>query len=446
MCYNGTDTQDVPTEQRMMTLSRNRQTGSTIKPDFNVTDLGVQASGPSGAREPANQEGPVLHPSARYARLSRLSYGEEGVGNSLFHDDNLEVLRELQEQLAGKVACVYIDPPYNNRERYRHYSDTLSHEEWLTRVTARLELLRPLLSANGSLWISIDDREVHYLKVAADRVFGRNNFVSTIVWEQRTTRENRKVFSNNHEYILVYAAEPRAFKAYRNLLPVGPEQLSRYRNPDSDPRGPWQSVSANVQNGHAVSSQYYDVVGPNGRVHSPPEGRCWVYSERRMQEEIAIGNIWFGESGEGVPRIKKFLNGHRAGLTPETLWTSAEVGTTDEAKKQLLQLFPEERIFDTPKPERLLSRILEIATNEGDLVLDAYLGSGTTAAVAHKMNRQYVGIERGEQAISYCAARIRMVIGGDDTGVSADVGWTGGGGVDFYTNRRRDARRRDVGN
>ena len=203
-----------------------------------------------------------------------------------------------------------------------------------------------------------------------------------------------------------------------------------------------------VQNGHAISSQYYDVVGPNGRVHSPPEGRCWVYSERRMQEEIAAGNIWFGESGNGVPRIKKFLNGHRAGLTPETLWTSDQVGTTDEAKKQLLQLFPEEPIFDTPKPERLLSRILEIATKEGDLVLDAYLGSGTTAAVAHKMNRRYVGIERGEQAISYCAARIRMVIDGDSSGVSGDVGWTGGGGVDFYTNRRRhpDTGRRDVGN
>ena len=431
-----------------MTLSRSRQADSTTKPDLNVMDLGGQVSGPSGAREPANEEGPVLRSSARYRILSRLSYGEEGVGNSLFHDDNLKVLRELQEQLVGKVTCVYIDPPYNNRERYRHYPDKLSHEEWLTQVTARLELLRPLLSVNGSLWMSIDDREVHYLKVAADGVFGRKNFVSTIVWQQRTTRENRKVFSNNHEYILVYAAEPRTFKAYRNPLPVGPEQLSRYRNPDSDPRGRWQSVSANVQNGHAISSQYYDVVGPNGRVHSPPEGRCWVYSERRMQEEIAAGNIWFGESGNGVPRIKKFLNGHRAGLTPETLWTSDQVGTTDEAKKQLLQLFPEEPIFDTPKPERLLSRILEIATKEGDLVLDAYLGSGTTAAVAHKMNRRYVGIERGEQAISYCAARIRMVIDGDSSGVSGDVGWTGGGGVDFYTNRRRhpDTRRRDVGN
>ena len=439
-CYNDRDASDVATEQRTMTLSRSRQQGRRPTADVDLTDPADRPSGPSRARDLADQRESVLRPSARYARLSRLSHGETGGGNALFHEDNLDVLQEVQEQLVGQVTCTYIDPPYNNREHYRHYPDTLSHEEWLHGVTARLELIRPLLAVNGSLWMSIDDREAHYLKVAADRVFGRENFVSTIVWQQRTTRENRKVFSNNHEYILVYAADPREFKAYRNPLPAGPELLSRYRNPDLDPRGPWQSVSANVQDGHAVPSQYYDVVAPNGNVHSPPEGRCWAYSEPRMQEEIAAGNIWFGKSGGGVPRIKKFLNGHKVGLTPETLWTPNDVGTTDEAKKHLLQLFPEEPIFDTPKPERLLSRILEIATNEGDLVLDAYLGSGTTAAVAHKMNRRYVGIERGEHAITYCAARIRMVIEGDRTGVSSDVGWTGGGGVDFYTTRRRKHR------
>ena len=376
-------------------------------------------------------------PYAFFRRSRRLSHGDAASRNALFYGDNLLVLRELQEHLAGRVTCVYLDPPYNNQERYRHYRDTLSHDEWLARITSRLTLLRPLLSDHGSLWISIDDEELHYLKVATDHLFGRNRFVSTVVWQQRTTRENRTVFSHNHEYLLVYASDPSAFRAFRNPLPPTSEQLSRYKNPDADPRGPWQSVSAHVQDGHAVPSQYYSLVAPNGRVHFPPEGRCWVYNQHKMSAEISAGNVWFGRTGNGVPRLKKFLNGHRLGLTPETLWTAEHVGTTDDAKKQLLRLFPEQPIFDTPKPERLLARILRIATNEDDLVLDAYLGSGTTAAVAHKMNRRYIGIEQGEHAITYCAARLRGVVQGDPSGISPDVGWTGGGGFGFYVPRKR---------
>ena len=169
---------------------------------------------------------------------------------------------------------------------------------------------------------------MHYLKVATDQVFGRHNFVSTIVWQQRTTRENRKVFSNNHEYLLVYAVDPRQFKAFRNPLPGSSEQFVRYKNPDSDPRGPWQSISANVQDGHATPAQHYEVVAPNGRIHRAPEGRCWGYTKPKMQKEIAAGNIWFGKDGTGVPRIKRFLNGHSIGLTPETLWTADQVGTS----------------------------------------------------------------------------------------------------------------------
>jgi len=292
--------------------------------------------------------------------------------------------------------------------------------------------LKPLLSNDGSIWISIDDREVHYLKVAADAIFGRRNFVSTVIWQQRTTRENRKVFSNNHEYLLVYAADIREFRKKRNLLPPSREQLSRYKNPDRDPRGPWQSTSANVQNGHATSTQYYDLVAPNGRVHRPPEGRCWVYTKERMQQEIRAGNVWFGKTGNGVPRLKSFLRSVRIGLTPETLWKADEVGTSDDAKKHLLQIFPNKPVFDTPKPEALVARILSIASNPGDLVLDAFLGSGTTAAVAHKLNRHYIGIELGDHAVSYCATRLRLVVDGDRSGVSNAVHWTGGGGFDFY--------------
>lgn len=371
-----------------------------------------------------------LLPSFR--RIAALSYGDTETGNALVQGENLRVLTKLQNRYAGKVRCVYIDPPYNNHERYRHYLDTRSHGAWLQMMLERLSAIKPLLSLDGSLWISIDDREIHYLKVAADDIFGRENFVSTIVWQQRTSRENRKAFSNNHEYLLVYAADHRKFRTTRNLLPAGPALLARYKNPDSDPRGPWQSVSANAQDGHATPSQIYELVAPCGKVHRPPEGRCWVYTHERMKQEIAAGNIWFGKSGTGVPRIKRFLRSSSMGLTPETLWSALEVGTTDEAKKQLLRLFPYNGIFETPKPERLIRRVLEIATAPGDIVLDAFLGSGTTAAVAHKLDRRYIGIEDGEHAVTYCAARQRMVVDGDTTGISSDVRWEGGGGFDFY--------------
>ena len=197
------------------------------------------------------------HSLGSFPHIHDLSYGDTDTGNALIQGENLRVLDTLQTRYSGRVQCVYIDPPYNNHERYRHYLDTRSHQAWLDMMVARLLALKPLLSIDGSLWISIDDREIHYLKVAADEIFGRDNFITTIVWQQRTSRENRRVFSNNHEYLLVYATNPRKFRARRNLLPGGPALLARYKNPDSDPRGPWQSVSANVQDGHATASQFY---------------------------------------------------------------------------------------------------------------------------------------------------------------------------------------------
>lgn len=369
-------------------------------------------------------------------RVAKHCYGTAGSGNKIIHGENLSALHALAPSLGGTVKCVYIDPPYNNQERYRYYDDDANHEQWLRDITERLAAIKPLLSQDGSLWISIDDREVHYLKVAADCVFGRDCFVTTVIWEQRTTRENRRVFSNNHEYLLVYSPDPRAFKRSRNQLNPSREQLARYKNPDQDPRGPWQSVSANVQDGHATAAQYYELVSPTGRRHRPPEGRCWIYSESKMRNEIAAGNVWFGKKGDGVPRLKRFLNESNIGLTPETLWRAADVGTNDEAKKQLLRLFPRDVVFETPKPERLIGRILQIASDEDDLVLDAYLGSGTTAAVAHKMGRQYVGIESGDHAVTHCAERLKMVVRGEETGISEQVAWAGGGGFDFYRQRK----------
>jgi adenine-specific DNA-methyltransferase len=353
-------------------------------------------------------------------------------GNLIIQGDNRAVLTALRARFAGQVRCAYIDPPYNNQERYNHYDDLQSHENWLADVVACAERIKPLLRDDGSLWVSIDDREVHYLKVALDGVFSRENFVTTIVWEQRTTRENRKAFSNNHEYILVYAANIRKFKENRGALDWSDDILARYKNPDNDPRGPWQSVSANVQAGHATQSQFYDLVAPNGKRHAPPNGRCWVYNQARMTEAIHNNNVWFGKDGNGAPRLKRFLNDARRGLTPHTLWPAAEVGTNDQAKKHLLSLFPDQAVFDTPKPESLIHQVLRIASAPGDLVLDAYLGSGTTAAVAHKMQRRYIGIEVGDHAATLCAERLRQVMAGEGGGVSPALGWTGGGAFAFY--------------
>ena len=422
MTYAGPDTN--PHIAESPTASRANGTTTGLR-----NELATRRNATNGTR---SADVSALH---SFRRIARLSHGDAHTGNALIQGENLDVLLRLREQCAGTVRCVYIDPPYNNQERYRHYRDSGSHAAWLDMMIERLTAMRPLLSPDGSIWVSIDDREIHYLKVAADEIFGRKNFVTTIVWQQRTTRENRKVFSNNHEYVLVYAADQRRFRAARNLLPAGPELLSRYKNPDSDPRGPWQSISANVQDGHATASQFYDLVAPNGRVHRPPEGRCWVYTREKMNREIATGNVWFGKSGQGVPRIKRFLNSAKVGLTPETLWHATEVGTNDEAKKHLLGIFPENGVFDTPKPERLIHRILSIATAPGDLVLDAFLGSGTTAAVAHKMHRRYIGIECGEHAVTHCAARLRLVVDGDATGISNEVRWPGGGGFSFYKPR-----------
>jgi len=362
--------------------------------------------------------------------------------NSVIQGDNSIALALLKQRYAGKIRCAYLDPPYNNQERYTHYADAQNHEDWLDDIVTCLRQIKSLLSQDGSVWISIDDRQVHYLKVALDEIFGRENFVSTIIWQQRTTRENRKVFSNNHEYILVYAVDVREFKRTRGLLEWDDTVLNRFKNPDADRRGRWQSVSANVQAGHATKSQFYDLVAPNGKRHKPPKGRCWVYNQVRMKQEVAKANVWFGKDGNGVPRLKRFLKEAKRGFTPHTLWLADEVGTNDSAKKHLLDMFPNLALFDTPKPEALIQRVLSIASEPNDLVLDAYLGSGTTAAVAHKMGRRYIGIERGDHAATHCVERLRKVIAGEEGGISGKTGWKGGGAFHFYTlDSKRDRNR-----
>lgn len=375
-----------------------------------------------------------------FALEAGLCVGEAPTGSAVIHGENLAVLDSLGDAIKGRVKCVYIDPPYNNAEVYRHYDDRLGRRVWLDRMTHRLRALRETLTVDGSLWVSIDDSELINLRQIGDEVFGSGNFISAVVWNHRKTRENRRPFSTNHEYILCYARSAEAFKRSRNMLAAPPEILNRYKNPDNDVRGAWQSVTANVQDGHATKSQFYTLIAPNGRLHYPPKGRCWVYNQTKMDAEIKAGRVYFGRDGNAVPRLKKFLSEAKIGVAPSTLWMADEVGTTDSAKKHLMALLTKEAVFDTPKPEELVHRILHIASNPGDLILDAYLGSGTTAAVAMKMGRDFLGIEQGPHIVTHCVERLRAVYDGETGGISPLVGWKGGNGCGFYSHRSKLTR------
>jgi adenine-specific DNA-methyltransferase len=371
-------------------------------------------------------------PSNSYHAAHRVS-DDDIFDNRLIFGDNLLALKALEQEFAGKVKCVFIDPPYNTGSAFEYFDDGLEHSIWLGFMRDRLEVIRRLLSEDGSIWITIDDNEVHYLKVLCDEIFGRTNFVANMVWEKRTSRENRRVFSFNHDHLLVYGKTKAEFERVRNPLGLSSEVLSRYKNLDNDPRGAWQSVSANAQAGHATPSQFYRLTLPSGREIDPPKGRCWLYTKERMEREIAAGNVWFGVNGDNAPRIKKFLrDNENKGLTPETIWLASEVGTNDGAKKGLLQLLPNAPVFDNPKPEGLLDRVIHIATRPGELVLDSFAGSGTTGAVAHKKGRRWIMVEIGEHCNTHIIPRLRKVIDGEDNeGVTEGVGWRGGGGFRY---------------
>ena len=350
--------------------------------------------------------------------------------NMLIHGDNLLALKALERKYAGQVKCIYIDPPYNTGSAFEHYDDNLEHSQWLQLIRPRLEILWRLLSDGGSLWISIDDDEQAYLKVLCDELFGRNSFVASIMWQKRTSPDMRAIISDGHDYILVYAKNREVFKEARNKLPLTEDQATNYKNPDNDPRGPWASSDFTAQGWRP--NQMYTIITPSGKTVTPPEGRCWRQLESVYKQLLEDNRFWFGADGDGVPRKKTFLS-ESEGITPWTWWTNKEVGHNQEAKKEIIALFSAQNVFDTPKPERLIERIIHIATNPGDLVLDSFLGSGTTAAVAHKMGRRYIGIEMGNHAYTHCKVRLDKVIAGEDPGgITKSAKWEKGGGYHFY--------------
>ena len=350
--------------------------------------------------------------------------------NMLIFGDNLLALKSLEQKFTGKVKCVYIDPPYNTGSAFEHYDDGIEHSLWLGLMRHRLELLKKLLAENGSIWISLDDNEVHYCKIMMDELFGRANFVANVVWQKRTSPDMRATLGAGHDHILVFSKNLEKFKQVINPLPKSDSQKANYRNPDSDPRGPWVSADFTAQGWRP--NQMYKIKTPGGAVHAPPEGRCWKNVESVLFQMIDEGRMWFGQDGNGVPRQKVYLS-ESAGQTAWTWWTNAEVGHNQEAKKEIIQLFGASDAFITPKPERLIHRILSLATNPGDLVLDSFAGSGTTGAVAHKMGRKWIMVELGEHCHTHIIPRLKKVIDGDDPGgVTKETGWEGGGGFRYF--------------
>lgn len=354
--------------------------------------------------------------------------------NMLIQGDNLDALKALLPYYAGSVKCIYIDPPYNTKSAFEHYDDNLEHAQWLAMIYPRLVLLRDLLADDGSIWVSIDDNEGHYLKVIMDEVFGRKNFISNIVWQKRYSRENRQAIGDVHEYICLYAKNPETFKHTRNRLPLDAKQSKIYKNPDNpqetDATKRWRGLPMTAQGFRA--NQMYKITAPNGRIHTPPSGRCWSMIESEFKKLLEKKRIYWGKDGNAQPSVIRYLS-EVEGLIPWTWWGHEEVGHTDESKKEANVIFGGDISFATPKPERLIQRILHIATNPGDLVLDSFLGSGTTAAVAHKMGRRWIGIEMGDHALTHCKPRMDKVIAGEQGGISEAVGWQGGGGYRFCT-------------
>lgn len=361
--------------------------------------------------------------------------------NRLIFGDNLLALKALESEFAGKVKCIFIDPPYNTGSAFEHYDDGVEHSIWLGLMRDRLEILRNLLSNDGSLWITIDDNEAHYLKVMCDEIFGRQNFIANVVWQKKYSPQNNAVWlSDSHDHILVFAKNKNIWRPYP--LSRSQEMNDRYKNLDNDVRGHWKASDFTIsltggQRGAqfaktGFSANIYEITTPSGRKLMPTNGRCWAASYERFQELLADNRIWFGESGNNVPALKRFLSEVQEGSVAKTIWLRTEVSDNQDAKKEVM-MFNSKEVFSTPKPEKLIQRILELSTKPDDLVLDSFAGSGTTGAVAHKMGRHWIMIELGEHCHTHIIPRLKKVVDGEDQGgISKAVNWKGGGGFRYY--------------
>ena len=376
-------------------------------------------------------------------------------GNLIVQGDNLHALKALLPRYAGQVKCIYIDPPYNTGNEGWVYNDNVNspeirrwlgevvgkegetldrHDRWLSMMYPRLVLLKQFLRDDGAIFISIDDNEVASLRMLLDEIFGAQNFAASFIWEKRTTRENRRVFSFSHDYVLCYARKLDAFEKTRGELPLSPEVRDRHKNPDNDPRGPWQSVAITAQAGHGTPSQFYIITTPGGRSIDLPHGNCWRFTQSKLAELVADNRIYFGPNGNNVPRQKKFLSEVTRGLTPHTLWQADEVGTTDTATKTVLEIMGRDATFETPKAVGLIQRILQIATDKDSLILDSFAGSGTTSHALLKQNaedggtRRFILVEMDEGiAQNVTAERVKRVATGYTNAKGNAVEGLGGG-------------------
>ena len=370
---------------------------------------------------------------------------EDIFDNRLIFGDNLLALKALEAEFTGRVKCVFIDPPYNTGSAFTHYDDGLEHSIWLGLMRDRLEIIRRLLSEDGSLWITIDDNEAHYLKVLCDEVFGRSSFIIDISWQKRDGPPNDRKIGSIHDHVLVWAkskdsSSKKTIAEERfNLMPRTEKADAYYQvfsEPDGpDPRGPFRKIdtTANGKGGRFVQSLYYSVRNPfTGQDVYPREGTCWRHSKAEMERLQAEGRLYWGVKGTATtPMRKLFKSEAKKGMSAPSIW--ADCGLNQHASSHMESLFGEKAFFETPKPEELLHRIVHIATNPGDLVLDSFAGSGTTGAVAHKMGRRWIMVELGEHCHTHIIPRLKKVIDGEDQGgITKAVDWRGGGGFRYY--------------
>ena len=375
-------------------------------------------------------------------------------GNKIIHGDNLEALKSLLPEYEGRVKCIYIDPPYNTGNEKWIYNDNVNdpkikkwlgevvgkqgedlsrHDKWLCMMYPRLKLLHKLLADDGVIFISIDDNEQANLRLLCDEIFGANNFIANIIWQKRTSPDARKKISNGHEYILLYARDINRIDNILNYIPLDDSDTVKYKNPDNDPKGPWVSVDFTAQ-GYRPN-QMYSIRTPGGEIIMPPEGRCWKNLEDIYFQYLREGRLWFGADGNGVPRQKNYLL-EKGGKTIWTWWPNTEVGHTQEATQELANVLQKKAAFDYPKPQRLITKILQIATNKDSIILDSFAGSGTTAHAVLNLNkkdggnRKFILVEMEDYAEDITAERVRRVIRGYGEGKNITIGT--GGAFDYY--------------